>query len=176
MSDHTLSPLVDLLLSSDPDATAGEAMQLFGQFVGRWTLEWTGFTPSGDLEHAVGELAFDWVLGGRAVQDVWIVPGRGRPGVGLPPRGFYGTTVRFYDPRITAWRSTWINPVTGGVRRFIGRPASGGIELLSDEQEPWLRWRFVEITTLSFRWEGSLSDDHGTTWDRDEVMMATRVR
>ena len=92
-----------------------------------------------------GELHFGSVLGGRAVQDIWIVPGRGEPGEGQPPLGFHGSTIRFYDAAIGAWRSTWIEPVNGRVRRFIGRPAGDEIILMSDEEDPQLRWRFTDI-------------------------------
>lgn len=68
-----------------------------------------------------------------------------------PPVGFYGTTVRFYDPSIDAWRSTWIDPPHGVVRRFIARPDRQDILLLSDEDDPQLRWRFTDITPRSFR-------------------------
>ena len=112
-----------------------------------------------------GELHFGWVLGGRAVQDIWIVPGRGEPGEGGPPLAFHGSTIRFYDPAIDAWRSTWIEPVNGRVRRFIGRPAGDDILLLSDEDEPQLRWRFTDITPDSFRWRAEISHDGGATWE-----------
>ena len=119
---------------------------------------------------------FGWVLGGRAIQDVWIVPGRGQPGEGQPSTAFHGSTIRFYDPAIDAWRSTWIEPVNARVRRFIGRPApDGGIVLLSDDDEPRLRWRFRDITAQSFRWTGESSRDHGATWEFDEEMLATRL-
>jgi hypothetical protein len=45
-----------------------------------------------------GELRLGWVLGGRAVQDIWIVPGRGQSGEGRPPLAFHGSTIRFNDP------------------------------------------------------------------------------
>ena len=35
---------------------------------------------------------------------------------------FHGSTIRFYDPSIDAWRSTWIEPVNGRVLRFVGAP------------------------------------------------------
>ncbi len=168
------SPLIEVLASGRQLEHSAE-WATFGQFVGTWRLAWTGFNPSGPSDRAVGELAFDWILGGRAVQDVWIVPGRDQPGSGLPPRGFYGTTIRFYDPTIEAWRSTWINPVTGGARRFIGQRNHDGIELLSTEQPPWLRWRFADITADSFRWTGDYSTDGGLTWTPDDEMVATRV-
>ena len=115
------------------------------------------------------------MLGGRAVQDIWIVPGRGRPGEGQRPLAFHGSTIRFYDPSIDAWRSTWIEPVNGLVRRFIGRLVDGDILLLSDEDDPQLRWRFTDIEPNSFRWRGESSRDGGATWDLDEEMLATRA-
>jgi hypothetical protein len=31
-------------------------------------------------------------------------------------------TIRFYEPVIDAWRCARIEPISGRVRRFIGRP------------------------------------------------------
>jgi hypothetical protein len=156
------------------DQPNGDETKLFGQFVGSWHLDWTGTTAAGEPASAQGELHVGYVLGGRAVQDVWIVPGRGEPGAGEPPLAFHGTTVRFYDSNLGAWRSTWIEPVNGLVRRFIGRPTDGGIELISDEDEPRLRWSFSQITPESFVWTGESSTDGGRSWRRDEQMRATR--
>ena len=147
---------------------------LFGRFVGSWDLEWTGTGADGRPAMMTGELHFGWVLSGRAVQDIWIVPSRGAPGEGQPPLAFHGSTIRFYDPSIDAWSSTWIEPVNGRVRRFIGRPTGGDILLISDEDDPQLRWRFTDIESNSFRWRAESSRDAGATWDPDEQMVATR--
>jgi hypothetical protein len=147
---------------------------MFGQFVGSWQLDWAGTGSGGQSATMSGELHVGWVLGGRTVQDVWIVPGRGKPGEGRPPLAFHGSTIRFYDPVIDAWRSTWIEPVNGRVRRFIGRPSAGDIVLLSDEELPHLRWCFTDIAPDSFTWRAEISPD-GATWHFDERMLATRV-
>jgi hypothetical protein len=165
--------LREALHATGADPARSDELRLFGQFVGSWTLDWLGTDPSATMR---GELHVGWVLGGRAVQDVWIVPGRGQPGEGRPPLAFHGSTIRFYDPAIGAWRSTWIEPVNGRVRRFIGRPVDGGILLLSDEDDPQLRWRFTDITPDAFRWRSESSSDGGTTWAHDEEMRATRVQ
>jgi hypothetical protein len=167
--------LIDALHAAGPAPEHASELVLFGQFVGSWSLRWTGIDPAGDAVTMRGELHFGWVLGGRAVQDVWIVPGRGQPGEGRPPLAFHGSTIRFYDPALGAWRSTWIEPVNGRVRRFIGRPERGEIVLLSDDEDPHLRWRFAEITPSSFRWHADSSTDRGTTWRSDEEMLATRA-
>jgi hypothetical protein len=68
---------------------------------------------------ARGEPSFGWILDGTAIQDIWRVP--------IDPMersrqlAFYGTTIRFYDLRIEAWRSAWIDPMNGRIQRFIGR-------------------------------------------------------
>ena len=64
---------------------AGKVMR-FGRFVGSWHLDWTGHDASGQPATMSGELHFGWVLGGCAVHDIWIGPGRGQPGEGQPPR------------------------------------------------------------------------------------------
>jgi hypothetical protein len=166
--------LAAALHAAGPAGEHAEHLMTFGQFVGAWDLAWTGRDADGEPATMTGELSFGWVLGGRAVQDVWIVPGRGQPGEGRPPLAFHGSTIRFYDPAIGAWRSTWIEPVNGRVRRFIGRPAGGDIVLLSDEEDPQLRWRFTDITQESFTWKAETSHDHGATWEFDEEMLATR--
>ncbi len=162
--------LPEALHATAPHRDRADRLQLFGQFVGSWHLEWSkpGHDPMS------GELHVGWVLGGRAVQDVWIVPGRGRPGEGEPPLAFHGSTIRFHDPSVDAWRSTWIEPVNGRVRRFLGRPAGSEILLLSDEDDPQLRWRFTDIRAESFRWVAEISHDGGASWEFDEEMRATR--
>jgi hypothetical protein len=167
--------LILALHVTGPSGEHAGKLMLFGCFVGSWHLEWTGTGVDGQRATMSGELHFGWVLGGRAVQDVWIVPGRGQPGEGRPTLAFHGSTIRFYDPAIDAWRSTWIEPVNGRVRRFIGRTSDGDIVLLSDEDDPQLRWRFTDITADSFTWRAETSHDGGATWHFEEQMLATRV-
>ena len=166
------SELAAALHASGPAPEHADKLMLFGRFVGCWTLQWNGGDQPGT---ATGELHFGWVLGGRAVQDIWIVPGRGQPGHDQPPLAFHGSTIRFYDPTIDAWRSTWIEPINGRVRRFIGRPDGKDILLLSDEDDPQLRWRFTDIEADSFTWQAETSHDQGATWRFDEQMLATRA-
>jgi hypothetical protein len=166
--------LTEALHAAGPGGRYADKLEMFGRFVGSWRIEWSGTGTDGRPATMTGELHFGWVLGGRAVQDVWIVPGRGQPGEGEPPLAFHGSTIRFYDPAIDAWRSTWIEPVNSRVRRFIGRASGADIVLLSDEDDPWLRWRFTDMARDSFRWRAEVSHDHGASWEFDEEMRATR--
>ena len=60
------------------------------------------------------------------------------------------------------------------MRRFIGGPAGDEIMLVSDEEDPHLRWRFTDIGPASFRWRGEVSRDGGATWELEEEMHAAR--
>jgi hypothetical protein len=67
-----------------------------------------------------------------------------------------------------------IEPVNSRRRRFIGHPTGDEIVLISDEEDPQLRWRFTDIRPNSFRWRGEVSRDGGATWELEEEMHATR--
>jgi hypothetical protein len=149
-----------------------EEMKMFGRFIGAWDVEWRGTDRDGHPATMTGELHFGWVLGGRAVQDVWKVPASGQASASLRP--FYGTTLRFYDPSIAAWRSTWIDPLKGRVRRFIGRPDGGDIVLEGLDDAPPERWAFRDIAENYFRWTGEVSEDGRQTWRLDEQMFIRR--
>ena len=167
--------LAGALHAPGPEPGLAAGLGLFGQFIGSWDLAWTGYLPGGEIRRAAGELHFGWVLGGRAVQDTWIVPGPGQPGAGVPPLAFHGTTVRFYDPASGLWRSTWMDPVNARVRKFTGQAGAGGIVLISTDEEPALRWRFSEIGADRFRWTGERSGD-GADWITEDEMIAIRAQ
>jgi hypothetical protein len=164
--------LAAVLHSAGPYPGQAEQLNLFGRFIGAWDIDWHGTDREGRPASMAGELHFGWVLGGRAVQDVWKVPASGPPPAGLRP--FYGTTMRFYDPAIGAWRSTWIDPLNGRVRRFIGRPEGADIVLEGLDDDPPERWGFRDISEDSFRWTGEVSGDGRRTWHLDEQMFIRR--
>jgi hypothetical protein len=136
-----------------PHPALAEQLQLFGQFVGSWDVDIVYHRPDGTRQELAGEWHFGWELEGRAIQDVWIAPRRelrGRPGVEL---GDYGATLRFYDPALGAWRSTWIGPYKGYVMPFIARPVGAEIVLEgSFAPGQTTRWIFSDITQDAFHW------------------------
>jgi hypothetical protein len=166
--------MCEQLVSSGPAEVLAAQLETFGRFVGSWDLRWSRPGDDEASPEVAGELHVGWVLGGRAVQDVWIVPGRDTGDAGQGPYAFWGTTVRFYDAELGAWRSTWVEPLTGRVRKFIGRPAEGEIHLISTDGDPFLRWRFTEIGADRFVWLGEYSVDEGRTWLLEERMAASR--
>jgi hypothetical protein len=166
--------MFDRLRADGPRPDLADQLDLFGRFVGAWDLEWHGRDLAGAPIVVSGELHFGWILGGAAVQDVWRVPLD--PAEGRHMRAFHGTTIRFYDSRIGAWRSTWIDPLNGRVRRFVGRTEGGIIVLDGLDEDPKERWSFRDISSNSFLWRGESSTDGGRTWFVEDEMMARRRR
>lgn len=169
-----LDPLTPVLHAAGPAPGHADELATFGRFVGAWDIVWSGLDARGAAACADGTLHVGWVLGGHAVQDVWAVPGAGTTGHAERGVSFYGTTVRFFDPDLGAWRSTWIDPVNGRVRRFVGRATADGVELVSLEGGTPLRWRFTDVAAASFTWIGEHSDDEARTWVEVERMHLTR--
>jgi hypothetical protein len=152
---------------------------LFGRFVGAWELDWAEYDRRGEQSAAErGEWIFGWVLEGRAVQDVWIVPARGRRGRARArvPEGEYGTTIRFYDPRRDVWLVTWHGPVNRARRTFVARRSGDDIfqEGRTERGDP-LRWIFSEIADDSFSWRSIVSEDGERTWQLREEMHVRRT-
>ncbi len=127
---------------------------LYGWLVGGWRLDvlrYRGEVPDGKLE---AEAHFAWVLEGRAVQDVWIMPRRPQRS-GPRPLGTYGTTLRLWDPGRQAWRITWVNAATGARDELVGRRHGADIVQIGTHADGTpIRWTFSEITATTFRWTG----------------------
>jgi hypothetical protein len=164
--------LAAVLHAASPYPELAGHLGLFGRFTGAWDIEWHGLDADSNPGVMRGELHFGWILDGRALQDVWRVPARDPVPAGLRP--FHGTTIRFYDPSIQAWRSTWIDPLNGRVRRFIGRPDEAGITLDGLDDDPAERWGFRDITPDSFRWVAMESTDGRQTWHQNDEMFLKR--
>lgn len=146
-------------------------LRLFGQFVGDWEIvELRSSGSRGHSETMTGEVHFNWVLGGRAIQDVWGHHDR-RTGQFVP----WGTTVRYYAPALGAWRSTWIAPGQRFVRRFVGRQV--GSEIVLKEEPRGLRteqWIFSDIRRNSFNWRAVRRRSKSGPWETIETMRIER--
>lgn len=166
------------LSSSGRSSEIPEADDLYGWLVGSWELEIRNYWGEVSALGLRAEAHFGWVLEGRAVQDVWIIP-RPEQRSSLPDRSLYsyGTTLRVWDSRLRAWRVTWINPVTGFQSQLIGRRSGRDIVQIgtSPDGTP-IRWNFTEITPNSFRWTGETLAPDGQTWKLQGDFLARRVR
>jgi len=160
------SPFLDALSAPGPAEDRVAGLQLYAFLVGSWTFDARYPQPDGTVFRSRGEIHAGWVLEGRAIQDVWIVPARGlRRGEIPPPFEFYGTTLRIYDPGLDAWHILWSDPVRQLYRRQLGRAEGADIvQLGKDDAGALVRWSFRDRARDSFRWLGEHSPDGGTRW------------
>ena len=156
----------EALAASGRSPEIPESFDLYGWLVGSWELEVLHYRVDVRERGLKGEVHFAWVLEGRVVQDLWIMPRRDQR-TGPPDKmcDMYGTTLRVWDAALQAWRVTWINGVTGMRDELIGR-ASGKdiVQIGTHGNGNPIRWIFSEITRDSFRWTGEALEPDGKTW------------
>jgi hypothetical protein len=159
----------DALISPAPSPQLGDAGDAMGWLIGGWSADVRDFDKNGKVRTGAGEWWFSWVLEGRAIQDVWIVPPRAqrsdasgkmtRPGA---PSDRYGTTVRWFDRQSGQWRIVWVNPVSGAMNLLAGRREGDRIVLEGEQEGHRIRWSFNDIRTNSFVWRGESRESDGS--------------
>ena len=168
---------VTLLSAPARSSEIPESDDLYGWLVGSWELDVVRYRAV-DLsgEKIKAEAHFGWVLEGRALQDVWIMPSPSSRNSGSDrANNMYGTTLRIWDPGIQAWRIRWINPVSGHEERQTGRRVGNEIVQIGARPDGTpTRWRFTEITTDSFHWIGEALEPDGKTWKLEGEFRARR--
>jgi hypothetical protein len=153
------------LHSGGPAPDRANALDLYGRFVGDWRMAAAVHADDGSVHHGAGEIHFGWVLQGRAIQDVWILPDV-----------FYGSTLRIFDPGLGAWHILWSDPVRQYYARQVGRADGDDIVQVGRRDDgAILRWRFTEIRSASFHWLGERLADDGATWQLQADFRAERV-
>lgn len=145
-----------------------EESDVYGWLAGSWDLDVVRYGVDVSAEGLRGEVHFAWVLGGRAVQDVWMAD--------LGARGkMNGTTLRVWDASIGAWRVTWIHPVTGARDELVGRRVGDDIVQIGTHANGTpIRWCFTDITPDSFRWTGEALQQDGASWKLEGEFRARR--
>src|SRR5687768_8704513 len=101
-----------VLAASARAAEIPAAADAYGWLVGDWELDVLHYWGHDVASRGVkGEVHAGWILEGRAVQDVWIMPRRSDRTAMLDKNfNMYGTTLRVWDSALEAWRITWLNP------------------------------------------------------------------
>ena len=168
-----------VLHADRPDPERESKLRLYAWLVGSWTMDVTTILENGERHQGNGEIHAGWVLHGRAIQDVWMIPrfAERRPGIAeLPGAGnWYGTTLRLYDPTIDAWRILWNDPAINFFTQQIGR--ARGEDIVQEGPDPrggLMRWTFAEIERNAFHWtaERAPKDED---WRREVDVRARRA-
>lgn len=172
----TRSDFIAALDADGPLSELADKLALYGRFVGDWTFDATRWTDDGNVLSGRGEIHFGWVLEGRAIQDVWILPARDAdPSPSLGDWTFFGTTLRLYDPDLDAWHILWGDARTRYLSRQLGHAEGGRIVQDGSDAFPGaVRWSFNDISDDGFRWMAERSLDGGATWRREVEFLARR--
>ncbi|HEU4948826.1 MAG TPA: hypothetical protein VFT31_16890 [Kribbella sp.] len=168
MSDQTATAevapaqlLASLMTSESPRPELADALSPFAPLIGSWDLDVTYYAEDGTVvRETKGEWHFSWALDGRAVADIWITPSRAQRAI--DGDGEWGLTVRFWDPELGAFRSTWLGPKNAVVMAFVGRTGDGTITLEArDPLSAKTRWIFTDVTDTGFTWRNEDEDEEG---------------
>lgn len=157
-----------------PEIAAAD--DLYGWLIGSWDMDVVHYRVDLGSAPRRGEIHFGWILEGRAVQDVWIMPPLAEPG-DLPAAAdaMYGTTLRVWDPALRAWRVTYLNPRTGQRDELVGRRIGEHLVQIGTHADGTpIRWNFTDITRDSFRWTGVALAQDGVTWTLEAEFHARR--
>lgn len=169
--------LAGLLTTGRRSPEIPEAADAYGWLVGSWELDCLRYRA---VPVALkGEAHFGWVLEGRAVQDVWIMPRITERSASSSDRNnnMYGTTLRVWDASIQAWRIYWRNPVHNHSQDQIGRWSGNEVVQIGTRFDGTpTRWRFTEITGQSFHWLGEALEPDGKSWRLEGEFRAKRLR
>lgn len=146
--------LSNTLLCDARNAERAAALQTYAFLIGRWQFDATVQLAAGGVHRGAGSIAAGWVLDGRALQDVWVLPGV-----------FHGTTLRIHDAARDGWHILWSDPLHQYYSRQFGRAEGADIvQLGHDDSGAATRWSFRERMADSFTWRGEVSDDDGASY------------
>ena len=129
-----------------------EEFDFFGSLVGEWEIEWTDRLYDATPRRVKGEWIFSWVLDGTAIQDLFIVPSRAERLINKQPDAEYGTTLRIFNPKTSAWDIFY--GCTGEAIRLTARKTG---------------------TATAFHWRKEQQNENGT-WQTVARVVATKRR
>jgi len=167
--------MMEALLARGPHQSIAEsANAIFSPFIGAWDVEIFDLEGDGARRVSRGEWHFGWILEGRAVQDVFVVPPRGERRNGATVRGNrYATALRIFDSEIGVWRVHYFNPVGRSEEMLIAQAEGKGIvQTGTNAQGVPLRQTFGDITASSFAMHREVSKDG--VWKLEAEYFATR--
>ncbi len=158
------------LICESKSSNIPDEHNLFGSLIGEWDFEWIDMHGTEQERHIKGEWIFSWVLGGTAIQDVFICPSREERINNHQPDAEYGTTIRIYNPKTQGWDIFY--GCTGQMTRLEAR-RNGETIVLTEIKEGKKKWIFSEVTENSFHWQ-SMGTQDGAIWILYGEFFATR--
>ena len=143
------------LLSKTLHSSIPKSKDIFGKFIGEWSLTLTITNPDGTNARYNGEWNFYRILQGRAIQDIWIIPDIASQGDNEFHE--FGTTIRTFNLKTNKWKAVWVGPVQNQLFVFDIEDNTDQI-ILTETNNPHLemRWSFFDISENSFQWKSEV--------------------
>ncbi len=172
-----ISSMFEALVARGPALSLGKRAAAFNRLVGSWNVEVFDIEPDGAKRVTEGEQHFAWVLEGRALQDVLVVPRRADRHLEMSLKGNrYVTALRLFDRVIDAWRVFFVDPLSGACIAMVARIDGDRIvEEGRDSEGNLCRKILSDLTDDSFRAREDVSRDDGATWLETTQILARRA-
>jgi len=171
VSSAQSSPALKGLTANGPLPALAHKMMLFAPFVGDWEVDATVHRPNGSTLKGTGEWHWGWILGGRALQDVYILRSAATKEVIVT-----GAAIRFPEAGSNRWRMVYAGPMSDAVYTFTARQIGDEIVMEGTENDGSpMRWIISQVTPQSFRWRAVVSPDSGKTWQLRMEMVLHRA-
>lgn len=171
---NELGQVLKLLAADGPSSVDQDSLMEFGQFVGSWRLDVSYYDADGNEDRTTAEWHWAWILGGRAILDVLVLP----PRPSAPLTDGYHSTLRVFDPSRDSWKIVWVAPQFAMVYKLTGSFSEDGSVTLhgdADEDVDPTKWVFSNVTPDTFLWEGFTKDTPDGDWRMDQRMTAHRT-
>lgn len=97
------SSLIEVLHAPGPDEERELQLTLYSFLVGQWDLDITTVLEDGSRHWGQGEIHAGWILRGRGIQDVWMIPRLCDRKPGMDPLPGAGPGHRPGRPRSAGW-------------------------------------------------------------------------
>jgi len=161
------------LVTDGPAPEHPARMRRIRQLIGTWDVR------GRELDEQSGEWkdrSFLWivsyVLDGRGVQDIEVIPNAKQP----EDYETIATALRIYDPVAGVVRVSYFSPVRNRYANLVAMGWRDGIRQdgTQNDERP-IRWNFSSITGDSYVWDGWASNDDGSTWVLVEHLEGARV-
>jgi hypothetical protein len=94
--------------------------------------------------------------------------------------GYVGMSLRLYNPHTRQWSIYWANNQTGALEPPVVGSFSNGVGIFEgqdvlDGRPILVRYTWSNITKTGARWEQDFSPDEGRTWEKNWIMVMTRI-
>ncbi|MCL1823541.1 MAG: hypothetical protein FWG44_05000 [Oscillospiraceae bacterium] len=153
----------EVLISEQFSDAIPDEYNYYEKLIGVWDFE----VVSNDGKTGKGEWSFSWILEGKVLQDIFILPFGEENNLGYAD---YGATVRIFNPDKKEWEIMWLNK--GMYNHATAEMSDSMIIHTHHSNENW-KWVFAEITDDTFHWQDVMVQQDGT-WNVRGDLYATR--